>query len=250
MNAATPTTPSSLFTCVSRIASATVPNRFTPNRIDIALFTQKFTNFPTDLLQFTQEQNIPLPQIDTLRGQALALLSHEVIRGQKYITRNDAIQFYEVIGMASQDAIQPFNKTFGLKRLKLSRGLYCLEYPFVSEKVHLEKRIGLGIDRTNRDAQIEETKQWWRQNCIDVPNEEWHVGHLDPTVGDASENNLVYQPPIQAKFRDRFKFDKKFLKMWPTAKELVGNVDKYYTQEEQQAILETLLAKKLNPDKE
>jgi hypothetical protein len=71
----------------------------------------------------------------------------------------------------------------------------------------------------------------------DVPNDDWQVGHLDPTVADASESNLAFQPPIQGKYRDRFKWDPMFQRMWPTGKELVSKMDEYYTKEEQKLLL-------------
>ena len=212
-------------------------------RIEIQKYLTPFLVFPVDLVQFTEEFQIPLPQINTLRGQALALLSQPEVRGQQYVSRIDAIQFFQGIQMNSQDAIQPFNKSFGIKRLKLTRGLYCLEFPFVNDRVHLDKRTNLQIDPLQRNDRINEIKQWWRNQLLDVPNEEWHVGHLDPTISDTSEANLVYQPPIQARYRDRFKWDAKFFKMWPTAKELSGNMDKYYTKEEQALLLESLKSK-------
>ena len=122
----------------------------------------------------------------------------------------------------------------------MTRGHYCLEFPFINDRVHLDKRTNLQIDPLQRNEHIDRIKLWWRQQLLDVPNEEWHVGHLDPTIPDASEANLVYQPPIQARYRDRFKWDKNFFKMWPTAKELSGNLDKYYTLEEQALLLNSL----------
>ena len=76
-----------------------------------------------------------------------------------------------------------------------------------------------------------------------MPNEEWQIGHLDPTINDASEKNLAYQPPIQGKYRDRFKFDAFFLKMWPTASELVPKINEFYTEKEQKMIYEALKQK-------
>lgn len=204
--------------------------------IDMAKYTQKFSSFPVELHDFMHLHKIPLPHINSLRGQALALMSQPEVRGQLHVGRKEAVQFFQTIEMSTQDAIQPFNKAFGIKRLSLVKGLYCLDYPFVNDRVHLDKRFHLQIDPANRQACIEEIKNWWRVHLLDVPNEEWHIGHLDPTVADTSTDNIVYQPPIQARYRDRFKWDAQFFKMWPTGKELVGNLDKYYTQDEQREI--------------
>lgn len=208
-------------------------------RIQIQLYNVAFPAFPPLLQEFATLHQIPLPNINTLRGQALALMSQPDVCGQQYICREDATVFFEKLGMKSQDVIQPFNKAFGIKRMKLSKGQYCLEFPFINDRVHLDKRVNVQIDIVNRDRTINEIKSWWRNNVMDVPNEEWHIGHLDPTV--AQENNVVFQPPIQARYRDRFKWDAKFFKMWPTGKELIQHFDTYYTEDEKKEILEYLV---------
>jgi hypothetical protein len=140
--------------------------------------------------------------------------------------------------MKTKDSIQQFNKATGLKRLKMA-GYYCLQYPFESDTTDLDKRKGVSISGY-KTSFINTIKDWWKKNLIDVPNEEWQIGHLDPTINDASEKNLAYQPPIQGKYRDRFKFDAFFLKMWPTAKELIPNFKEYYTESERKEILKAL----------
>ena len=84
---------------------------------------------------------------------------------------------------------------------------------------------------------------WWKKNLLDIPNDDWQIGHLDPTIDDASEKNLAYQPPIQGKYRNRFKWDALFHKMWPTAAELAPKFDSYYTEKEQRMLYESLKQK-------
>lgn len=162
--------------------------------------------------------------------------------GLRYCVREDCEAFLLRCGFASGDAIQPFNKVdqkgFG-KAATLKRGQYALPFPFVADMTHIHKRVGAKIVG-DRDAQINAIKQIYQKEIIDVPNADWQVGHLDPTVGDASEANLAYQPPIQARYRDRFKFDKEFRKMWPAGRELIAHCDDYYTEAEQRAIYEAL----------
>ena len=208
--------------------------------IRIQDYTTKFDTYPADLIAFSQEHNLTLDSLTTLKGQALALMAQPEVRGQKHLTRTETDQFIKNIHLESSDAIQHFNKAFGLKRMKLPRGRYCLEYPFVLDTTDLDKRKGAAISG-DKDAQVNVTKDWWRKNLIDVPNSEWQIGHLDPTIADASEKNLAFQPPIQARYRDRYKWDKYFQKMWPTAEvELIPNFDEYYTEKEQCAIREHL----------
>ncbi len=209
--------------------------------LDCDAYTTKFTAYPADLVALAREHGFTLPNIDTLRGQAIALMAQPEVRGQKYVDRDQSKKFFRNIGMETSDAIQPFNKATGLKRIPM-KGKYCLVYPFEPDTVDLDKRKGVSISG-DRDAHINAVKARVQRDIIDVPNERWQIGHLDPTISDASEKNLAWQPPIQAKFRDRFKFDRDFRKMWPTGAELIRVPDKFYTEAEQRAIYDSLKAK-------
>lgn len=210
--------------------------------VNIDLYTTKFEAYPSDLVAFATEHKLKLPGIGSLKGQALALLSQPEVRGQHHVSREQATKFFQNLNMATPDSIQPFNKGFGLKEIKV-KGKTCLAYPFECDTVDIQKRAGAAISG-DRDTMINTIKDWWRKNLVDVPNSEWQVGHLDPTIPDASEKNLAFQPPLQAKTRDRFKWDNWFHKMWPTAeKELIPNFDKYYTETEQRMMYEALKKK-------
>jgi len=206
-------------------------------------YTNMFEAYPEELREFAKENDIELPTITGKRGQALALMSQPEIRGQFYIDRKAAELFFKNINMYSADVIQAFNKSTGIKRMD-AKGKYCLKYPFEADKVDIDKRKDANISG-DRNLYINAIKEWYRENVIDVPNEKWQVGHLDPTIGDSSEKNLAYQPPIQGKYRDRFKFCKSFIKMWPTAKELINKnkIDIYYTEAEQKTLYEALKMK-------
>ena len=211
--------------------------------IAIENYTKMFEAYPDELREFAKENEIELPTITGKRGQALALMAQPEIRGQFYVDRKTAELFFKNINMYSADVIQAFNKSTGIKRMDV-KGKYCLKYPFEADKVDIDKRKDANISG-DRNLYINAVKEWHRENVIDVPNEKWQVGHLDPTIGDSSEKNLAYQPPIQGKYRDRFKFCKSFIKMWPTAKELVNKnkISIYYTEEEQKILYEALKKK-------
>ena len=112
----------------------------TTSVINIQDYTTKFETYPADLIAFSQEHNFKLLPLTTLRGQALALMAQPEVRGQKHISRNEAGQFFKNIHLETSDAIQQFNKAFGLKRMKLPRCHYCLEYPFELDTTDLHKR--------------------------------------------------------------------------------------------------------------
>ena len=210
--------------------------------INIDNYNEKFKEYHEDIIEFSKKNNLTLISLTSMRGQALALMSQPEIRGCKHIGRDEAVKFFKNIGMDTNDAIQQFNKTTGIKRMKLRRGYYCLEYPFNYDTTDLDKRKGISITG-DRDNYINIIKKWWKNNLIDIPNNEWQIGHLDPTIGDSTENNLAYQPPIQGKYRNRFKFDEFFIKMWPTVYELVDKLNYYYTNNEQRILYEELKKK-------
>ncbi len=209
---------------------------------NIDRYTAPFKAYPADLLQLQKEKRVKLPGLNTLKGQAIALMSQPELRGKFYINRENATKFFTTIKMTTRDSIQPFNKATGLKRMELGREKYCFEYPFVCDSTDILKRIGATIS-SDMNETINAIKDYWKKNLIDVPNKDWQIGHLDPTIADASEKNLAYQPPLQSKFRDRFKFDGLFQKMWPTAKELIPKFDQYYTEAEQRNIYDALKTK-------
>jgi len=209
---------------------------------NIGKYKKQFEKYPEDLLTFVSknDDDIKLPAITSSRGQALALMAQPEIRGRQYLTRNETDLFFQNIGVETSDSIQGFNKATGLKRIE-KKGAYCLEYPFVCDKTDINKRKGACING-DKDEAINRVKDWFVKNIINVPNDKWQIGHLDPTVEDTTDN-LAWQPPLQAKYRDRFKWDSKFHKMWPTSTELIPKIDKYYTEKEQRAMYEAFKKK-------
>ena len=202
--------------------------------INISVYTKRFEEYPSDFLKFAKEKNIPLPPLTTKRGQGLCLLAQPEVRGQKHITRDEADKFFSHIGEETKDSIQQFNKATGFKRMNM-KGKYCLVYPFEADTTDLDKRNGAHISG-DRNTAINAIKAHHQKNIIDPPNELWQLGHLDPTIPDSSEKNLAWQPPIQAKYRDRFKWCPLFQHMWPTAKELIRKFNEYYTEAEWEEI--------------
>jgi hypothetical protein len=211
--------------------------------IDISRYDKKFEYYHFEVVFFAKEHKIRLPSLETMRGQALALMTQTEVRGQYYLTRKEATIFMGAIGMNTNDAIQQFNKATGFKRVS-KKGKYCLEYPYKPDVIDIRKREGLSMS-VNKNDFIDRVKNWWRSHLLDVPNEEWQIGHLDPTISDTNESNLAYQPPLQARYRDRFKWDTYFHRMWPTGKELMSNnnMNDYYTVEEQTQLCHFLMEK-------
>jgi hypothetical protein len=213
-------------------------------RIVLTEYTAPFAAYPP-LFLAAVPPHVTLPSLSSHMGQALALLAQPENAGLRFCTREDCDAFFTAIGMVSGDAIQAFNK-FPQRGISLGSkprsGQYMLPMPFRFELVHLAKRTGATLAAADKSTAIQAIKDYFRTTIVDVPEEDWQVGHLDPTIGDASASNLAWQPPIQAATRDRFKFDATFRKMWPTGKELTENMDKYYTAEERRMIYLALKA--------
>lgn len=210
-------------------------------RINITDYTTAFMEYPQDFRAFCDANSYSTPEISNRSGQALALMAQPENRGQRYLIREDTEKFFAQLGLPRGDSIQQFNKT-QVKRVH-GKGKYCLQYPFILNATDIKKRDGAVITG-NRDEQINAIKQWWLDNLVNVPNEDWQIGHLDPTIPDASEKNLAFQPPLQARYRNKFKWDPIFHTMWPTAEhELIPHIDRYYTEEEQRLLYEKLKTK-------
>lgn len=211
-------------------------------RIDVNNYTVAFDKYSDDFQQFVKEYKLKPPTISRASGQGIALLTCQENRG-KYALREDLEAFFRNIGMETKDAIQTVNKCeqWGLKRASI-KGKYAIPYPFVYYPVNLMKRANTLICG-NRDEIINATKEFIKVNYLEVPNHLWQVGHINPHSEDNSEANLIYQPPIQGKYRDKYKFDKLGLTKYPTGKELCVNMSKYYSDDEQKLMLETLMQK-------
>ena len=156
------------------------------------------------------------------------------------IKTRDAIQAFN----------KPAGSTPGLKRVENGRGRYSLKHPFECNDMEKRVNVGSHVlENGSRDEQIAYVKdyhlekiktnmkdcelffklwkltgcrevgdrfdrelghiKWVFRHIIDVPNEEWHIGHLDATKGNDS-SNLFYQPPIQARYRDNYIFNREF----------------------------------------
>lgn len=201
---------------------------------------KKYITYSDEFLSFCKDKKIKIPNINSIKGQIIALMTNPDNRN-KFIDRELLDKFINIIGLSSKDVIQAINKTdqWGLKSEKIKRKYYAIPFPFVFVDIHIKKRKLPKLE--NRDDRINFIKEYIIYNYINIPNDKWEIGHMDPNNPNITEENLVYQPPIQGKFRDRFKFDNIGLIKYPTPQELENNFDKYYSIEEQKVMLEILL---------
>lgn len=200
---------------------------------------KKYECYSDDFIFFCEKNKIKLPKINSIKGQVVSLMT-SVDNRNKFIDRNLLDEFIKFIGMDSMDIIQSINKTnqWGLMSKTIEKKFYTIPYPFIYIDIHLKKRNIQEL--SGRDDKINYIKKYLTYNYIDIPNDKWEIGHMDPNDPNVSDEKLVYQPPIQGKFRDRFKYDSMGLIKLPTPQELNKNMDKYYSKEEQIKILDIL----------
>ena len=221
-------------------------NHIVSNRslINIDTITTLYSNYPNDFINWCEINKIKPPKINTANGFALACMLHNP---DSYFKREECSKIMEKFNFKTNDSIQLFNKTdqWGLYSSK-ERGIYYIPLPYkISPK--RDMRINFTFDGTEKDKnnKIDLIKQNIKEDYIDVSNDEWQLGHKNPNSGDNSDNNLVLQPPIQAKYRDDFIFIDTLTKI-PTPEKFIKddkNKKSYYTIEQQKILYEYLHSK-------
>lgn len=152
----------------------------------------------------------------------------------KYVIREDLDIFFKNIEIKSRDPIQAINKTeqWGLKRGP-EKGKYWIPYPYNSGVKHLmRKDFNKNIEnKSTIYDQVRIIKDDIKRDYLDIPEELSQFGHKNPNIEDNTLQNLVLQPPVQAKYRDKYIFIDTLTRI-PTVKTLIENDCKPYTDKE------------------
>ena len=187
------------------MAAARTPNA-TRSLINILtdLPPQLPTEFDQTTREFIEKHQLTPPAATTGNGKAFIAMCQFPNR---YFDRETASQFCQRYGIPTKDSIQLFNKhsQWG-PMMSQERGKYYIQFPLtLSPKVQM--RAGFKWDGTEeqKTQAIETIKADIKTDYVDIPNEQWQLGHKNPE-GDNTSNNLVLQPPIQAKYRDNYIF--------------------------------------------
>ena len=138
-----------------------------------------------------------------------------------YITRTSANQICERFSIKTRDSIQLFNKheQRGIKTSN-EKGKYYIMTPYqTTNKYLMRHNFAHGGTTEDINKEISAIKAAINHDYINPPNEKWQLGHKNPESTDNSRNNLVLQPPIQAKYKDRYIFIDTLTRI-PTPKEL------------------------------
>jgi len=188
-------------------------------RIDITSITTLPSQYPDEFISFITQHNLKPPTIQSGNGKALNIMLHNP---EGYWTREDCDAFVNNFNIPTKDSIQLFNKheQWGIQTSN-ERGKNYICYPYaLSNKHKMRKDFGKGISKEELNIEIEKIKSTIKNDYCDVPNGNWELGHKNPESDDNSKNNLVLQPPIQAKYRDRYIFIDTLTKM-PTPTTLI-----------------------------
>jgi hypothetical protein len=176
-------------------------------RINIDDITEIKEDYPQEFKQFCIDNQLPIPNKTTLIGNAYLLMLHNPY---KYFDRETCNQVFKKFKIDTNDSIQQFNKPEqdGFKSYNSkNRGKYAIIYPYELSKKH-KMRKDFKFDGTDKqkNEEIDKIKSTIQDDYIDVPNSQWQLGHKNPESEDNTNNNLVLQPPIQGKYRDKYIF--------------------------------------------
>ncbi len=181
-------------------------------------------NYPNDFIEFCNENNLKFPNIKTGNGIALSLMLHY---SNNYFNRKTCDKIINKFNIDSNDSIQLFNKheQNGYK-CSQERGKYYIYRPYtLTNKNAMRKDFKFDGTEEEKNKEINKIKENIKSNYVDISNSEWQLGHKNPDSTDNSNNNMVLQPPIQAKYRDNYIFIDTLTKI-PTPKKLKKLIEK------------------------
>jgi len=175
---------------------------------DINLIDKLPTDYPVEFKIFCDKNNIKLPKLTSSSGKAWCLMA---TYKYKYFNRKVCEQLAEKFNIISNDIIQQFNKV-NQKGIKSNSDLYdkgksYIIYPYsLSNKHKMRKKFKFSGTEKEKNDEIDKIKSTIKIDYIDVPNSLWQLGHKNPGSTNNSNDNLILQPPIQSKYRDKYIF--------------------------------------------
>ena len=175
--------------------------------------------YPEEFVEFAKANNLAPPRFNSKNGKALSAMLNNPY---KYWNRESADQFVKKFGIETKDSIQLFNKheQWGIKTSN-QRGKNYILYPYsLSNKHKMRKDFKFDGSAAEKNAEINKIKSTIQHDYVDVPNESWQLGHKNPESEDNKSSNLILQPPIQAKYRDKYIFLDTLTKI-PTPKTII-----------------------------
>lgn len=196
--------------------------------------------FPEEFLEFCKKHELKPPGLHTMNGKALsAMLSFPC----KYWNRDTCEEFIKKFGLKSKDSIQLFNKhsQWGIRTNSgTEKGRQYIIYPYsLSNKHKMRKDFKFDESDEVKNKEIEKIKETIKHDYVDVPNENWQLGHKNPGSIDNTSANMILQPPIQAKYKDNYIFIDTLTKIPLPCKlkSMIDNKEITFTEEQIDAYL-------------
>jgi len=217
--------------------------------INIDSIDTHYNNFPDDFNLWCEINKLQPPSIQSGNGFALASMLYNPTY---YFKRAECNQLVDKFNIKTTDSIQLFNKTdqWGLSGSK-DRGIYYIPLPYkLSPKKEMRLNFKFNGTEEDKNNKINLIKENIMEDYINVQNNKWQLGHKNPNSGDNSDNNLVLQPPIQAKYKDNYIFIDTLTKI-PTPEKFILDDKKnksYYTENQQKILYKYLNNKFKNID--
>ena len=191
----------------------------TRERANLETILKLSTEYPKEFIDFCTQHILTPPKITTGNGKALSVMLENAT---VYWDREVCDAFVKKFDIPTRDSIQLFNKheQWGIKT-STERGKNYIVYPFeLSNKHKMRKDFKFDGTEQEKNAEIDKIKSTIATDYVNVPNNEWQLGHKNPESEDNSNENLVLQPPIQAKYRDNYIFLDTLTKI-PTPKTII-----------------------------
>jgi hypothetical protein len=163
--------------------------------------------YPSEFKDFCSNNKLKPPNINTGTGKALSVMLEYKYY---YWNRETCDKFVEKFDINTKDSIQLFNKhnQWGIKTNSgIETGKLYIVYPYnLSNKYKMRKNFKFNGTIKEKNLEIFKIKSTIKNDYVEVPNYLWQLGHRNPGSTDNSINNLILQPPIQAKYRDNYIF--------------------------------------------
>jgi hypothetical protein len=213
-------------------------------KISINKIEKPYEDYPKEFYDWCKINNITkFPNIKKNKlsagAQGLALLLHNK---NQYVKRDDLNEFFNKLEIDTRDSIQSVNKTeqWGLKRGESSKK-YWIPHPYQLGIKHLLRtKIE---DYADKDSLVNAIKLNIKNDYLDIPNDKWQLGHKNPDEPNTDDKeNIVLQPPIQQKYRDKYIFIDSMTKI-PTPKYLIKNNFRPYNEKQQMELYMALKKK-------
>ena len=208
--------------------------------------------YPIEFESFCLENDLKPPKIQSGNGKALSAMLQFP---NKYWDRKACDAFVKKYEIPTKDSIQLFNKhsQWGIKTNSDEhvKGKLYIVQPFSQSNKHkMRKSFKFDGTQQEKESEISKIKSTIQEDYIHIPHDQWQLGHKNPGSTDNSTNNLILQPPIQAKYKDDYLFFDTLTKM-PLPNKLERLLDKKeitLTQDQIEDYMKLFMKLKMNCD--